>query len=204
MKTVRKTLVLAACAILLVCATVVGTLAYLTATATVQNTFTVGNVSITMDETDVDNSTPNMDRDTENKYKLLPGQAYTKDPVIHVDTESEDCYVFVKVTNNISEVEAEDNTIVSQMEKNGWMLVPGTSNVYYQPNAVKGGTNVPVFANFTVRSDADADDLNKVAGQTIVVEAYAVQAAGFKADEDGTPAAVVAWNTTFGAAGAQG
>lgn len=126
MKTVRKTLILAACAIMLVCATIAGTLAYLTAQVSVKNTFTVGNVAITMDETDVDNSTPGgNDRDTENEYKLLPGQTYTKDPIIHVSATSEDCYVFVKVTNNISSVEATgNNTIAKQLEANGWKAVP--------------------------------------------------------------------------------
>ena len=51
MKTVRKTLILAACAIMLVCATIAGTLAYLTAQESVENTFTVGNVGIKLDET---------------------------------------------------------------------------------------------------------------------------------------------------------
>lgn len=126
MKTVRKTLILAACAIMLVCATIAGTLAYLTAQVSVKNTFTVGNVAITMDETDVDNSTlGGNDRDTENEYKLLPGQTYTKDPIIHVSATSEDCYVFVKVTNNISSVEATgNNTIAKQLEANGWKAVP--------------------------------------------------------------------------------
>lgn len=192
MKTVRKTLILAACAIMLVCATIAGTLAYLTATVSVKNTFTVGNVAITMDETDVDDSTLNEDRDTENKYKLLPGQTYTKDPIIHVSATSEDCYVFVKVTNNISAVEAAgDSTIAKQLEENGWKTVPNVSNVYYKEDAVKANANVDVFGSFTVSDSATNEQLKAIDGETIEVTAYAVQAT--------FNTAVEAWNATFGA-----
>lgn len=196
MKTVRKTLILAACAIMLVCATIAGTLAYLTANDSVTNTFTVGNVSITLDEAKVNENgepvTPAQRVDA-NTYKLLPGQTYTKDPIIHVSDTSEDCYVFVKVTNNISAVEATgDNTIAKQLEKNGWNPVATGSNVYYQENAVSANDNVNVFGSFTVSADADSVDLEGVDGKTIAVTAYAVQKATFNT-------AVEAWNATFGA-----
>ena len=45
-----KPLLTLCCALLLVAAGVFGTLAYLTGTDTVNNTFTVGNVKITLDE----------------------------------------------------------------------------------------------------------------------------------------------------------
>lgn len=192
MKTVRKSLILAACAIMLVCATIAGTLAYLTATDSVKNTFTVGNVAITMDETDVDDSTPNEDRDTENKYKLLPGQTYTKDPIIHVSATSEDCYVFVKVTNDISAVEAAgDSTIAKQLKENGWKTVPNESNVYYKEDAVEANANVDVFDSFTVSDSATNEQLKAIDGKTIEVTAYAVQAT--------FDTAVEAWDATFGA-----
>ena len=50
MKTKRKALLLSLCAVLLVVASVMGTMAYLTSTDTVTNTFTVGNVQIKLDE----------------------------------------------------------------------------------------------------------------------------------------------------------
>ena len=53
MKTRSKALVLTLCAVLLVVATVMGTMAYLTSTDTVTNTFTVGKVAITLDEAKV-------------------------------------------------------------------------------------------------------------------------------------------------------
>ena len=55
MKKLNKALLLALCVALLVTASVIGTLAHLTHTPDpVTNTFTVGNVSISLDETDVD------------------------------------------------------------------------------------------------------------------------------------------------------
>lgn len=199
MKTVRKTLILAACAILLVCATVVGTLAYLTAKTSVTNTFTVGNVSITMDETDVDNSTPGADRDTKNSYKLLPGKEYVKDPTITVKAMSEDCYVFVKVTNGIGEIEKTDEpdgykTISTQMSNNGWIPVAEGSDVYYyngdgaKEGVIKYSESdtklAPVFTKFAVKSETNAKDLAKFTGKTIEVTAYAIQAEGFTSASD--------------------
>lgn len=53
MKTKSKALLLTLCAVLLVAASVMGTMAYLTSTDKVENTFTVGNVKITLDEAKV-------------------------------------------------------------------------------------------------------------------------------------------------------
>ena len=194
MKTVRKTLILAACAIMLVCATIAGTLAYLTAQVSVKNTFTVGNGAITMDETDVDNSTPDGNgRDTENEYKLLPGQTYTKDPIIHVSATSEDCYVFVKVRNNISAVEATgNNTLANKLEAKVWKAVTEGRKVTYKEDAVNASADVDVFGSFTVSDSATNEQLSAIDGKTIEVEAYAVQKEGFTS-------AVDAWNATFGA-----
>lgn len=183
MKTVRKSLILAACAIMLVCATIAGTLAYLTATDSVKNTFTVGNVAITMDETDVDDSTPNEDRDTENKYKLLPGQTYTKDPIIHVGATSEDCYVFVKVENGLSVIEG-GTTIAQQMNTNGWTVIDEENGIYGKTDPVSANANVVVFENFTINSTADAETLEEYADAEIKVTAYAIQADGFESAQE--------------------
>ena len=107
MKTTKKALLLVLCAVLLVAASVLGTLAYLTATSEVaKNTFTVGDVKITLDELDEDQDEDNSDnvtvngvtRDRANKYHLIPGKSYTKDPTVHVDSSSEKCYVRMQVT----------------------------------------------------------------------------------------------------------
>lgn len=98
MKTKSKALLLTLCAVLLVAASVLGTMAYLTSTDTVTNTFTVGKVEIKLDETDV--TDPNGPRVKANSYKLMPGTTYTKDPTVTVKAGSEASYVRMKVTFN--------------------------------------------------------------------------------------------------------
>lgn len=103
MKTKSKALLLTLCAVLLVAASVLGTMAYLTSSAEVKNTFTVGKVEIKLDETDVTN--PTGPRVTANSYKLMPGTTYTKDPTVTVKAGSEESYVRMKVTfNNAKEI----------------------------------------------------------------------------------------------------
>lgn len=107
-KTKTKALLMSLCAVLLVAASVLGTMAYLTDSKDVKNTFTVGNVAIKLDEAKVDdmgNLVKNQDgtlvnRVTENDYKLLPGHTYVKDPTVTVLTPSVESYVRMKVTFN--------------------------------------------------------------------------------------------------------
>ena len=94
MKSVKKSLLLVLCAVLIVAASVLGTLAYLTDQETVTNTFTVGQVQIDLNETDVDND----DNTKANDYHLLPGQTYTKDPTVTIKANSEPSFVRMFVT----------------------------------------------------------------------------------------------------------
>lgn len=181
MKNVKKIVALLLCAILLVGATIAGTVAYLTDSKTVNNTFTVGNVTITLDETDVDlygEPVTGAARVTENEYKLIPGHTYVKDPTIHVGAESENCFLFVKVDNQIAGIEAEQ-TIAQQLAAIGWTLVAGETNVYYYKDVCGKGYNIPVFTQFTVKTDVENTALATYAGKTVVVTAYAIQADGF-------------------------
>ena len=103
MKTKSKALLLTLCAVLLVAASVLGTMAYLTSTDTVTNTFTVGKVEIKLDEAKVNADgipVEGAGRVMENSYKLMPGTTYTKDPTVTVKAGSEDSYVRMKVTFN--------------------------------------------------------------------------------------------------------
>lgn len=108
MKTKSKALLLTLCAVLLVAASVLGTMAYLTSTDTVTNTFTVGKVEIKLDEAKVNADgipVEGADRVTANSYKLMPGTTYTKDPTVTVKAGSEASYVRMKVTfNNAKEI----------------------------------------------------------------------------------------------------
>lgn len=189
MKTRSKALLLTLCAVLLVTASVLGTMAYLTSQDTVTNTFTVGSVAITLDETDVDGSTPNAERDKANSYKLMPGHEYTKDPIIHVDATSEDCYLFVKVDNQIATIEATNATVASQMAAKGWVAVDGQTGVYVYvgtaedasaPLAVSANDNITVFEKIAIDGSVDNDTLATYKDKTITVTAYAVQKDGFE------------------------
>lgn len=205
MKTKNKALLLSLCAVLLVAASVLGTMAYLTSQDAVTNTFSVGSVAITMDELDVDNSTEGKnDRDKANNYKLLPGHQYTKDPIVHVSSTSEDCYLFVKVVNEIAEIE-DATTVADQMEAKGWIAVEGAENIYVYvgttedasaPLAVAANSNITVFESFKIKGSVTNEGLADYAGKTITVTAYAVQKDGF---ESNTASEI--WNAAFGTKG---
>ncbi len=189
MKTKRKALLLSLCAVLLVVASVMGTMAYLTSTpAAVVNTFTVGKVEITLDEAPVDatGKATTGTRVKENSYNLLPGQEYDKDPTVHVTAGSEDSWIFVKVENGISALEDTSSTIASQITANGWTELTGVTGVYYKEYTSKDTReDLKVFETFKVAENANTNSAWKNGG-TITVTAYAIQKAGFD-----TPAA--AW-----------
>ncbi len=109
MKTRNKVLLLTLCAVMLVVGSVMGTLAYLTSTQTVNNTFTVGKVVIDLDEAKVNEygvAVENAERVKENTYKLIPGHTYVKDPTVTVKGGSEESYIRMKVTiNKLSELD---------------------------------------------------------------------------------------------------
>lgn len=89
----KKTILVAAIAVMLVAALVVGgTLAYFTdKTEAKQNTFTVGNVKIDLTETAWN---------ANESHTLVPGKFYDKNPTIKVDANSQDAYVFLKLDLN--------------------------------------------------------------------------------------------------------
>lgn len=190
MKTRNKALLLSLCAVLLVAASVFGTMAYLTdETDAVENTFTVGDVAITLDEAPVDDDgiATTGDRVTANEYKLFPAHVYDKDPTVHVDDESEDCWIFVQVVNGIAAIESTATDYVSiadQMEANGWTEIDSANHIFAYKETVSAGDDVVVFESFAVDKDLDGTDLASYASATITVTAYAVQADGFDTAED--------------------
>lgn len=173
MKRAKKIVALLVAAVLLVTTTVAVTVAYMSSlTDVVTNTFTSGNVTITLDEADVNIETKETvdgkeettveyvawvkdnekvatraeaDRVKANVYKLYPNKTYQKDPTVHVGATSEDCYVFIKVVNGIENLEA-DTTIAAQMATNGWAVLDAVNypGVYYY-NGTKA-TNAVVSA----------------------------------------------------------
>ena len=77
-----------------------------------------------LDETDVDvyGVQDGNTRVVANTYKLIPGHTYVKDPIVHVTAGSEECYVFVKVVDEIAAIE-DATTIADQMTAKGWTKI---------------------------------------------------------------------------------
>ena len=215
MKTRTKVLGLMMAAVLLVSATIFGTMAYLTDKDTVTNAFTVGKVAITLDEARVDPTTgkapENAERVKANSYKLLPGHEYDKDPTVHFADKSEASYLFVEVKNDIAKIESEDpgyKNIATQItETNEWNVlkdkndnaVPGVYYKEVEANNSGNAVDYPVFDNFTIDGSVENTELAGYATKTednkqtniITVTAYAVQADGFDT-------ALEAWTTGLG------
>ncbi len=182
---ILKSMLLVAAAIVLVIASVFGTMAYLTSTSAVSNVFTVGEVKLQMFETKVKpDGTPvtvipdgEMKNADTNSYHLIPGSTYTKDPTIYVDGSSVPSYLFVRVRNDIKALEYDDAhddpnrpTIVEQMRELGWLEIERASTnvdavfVYVgEPVAagitledyVNGGKTVPSVGGSGHREDYD-------------------------------------------------
>lgn len=160
MKNKNKALLLSLCAALLVVATVLTTIAWLTSTTgPVTNTFTVGNVKIELWEAETDalgekfyvvsgGTSSEVDNYVsatpvkENEYTLRPGHEYKKEVYIEILPGSEPCYLFVKVENGLegNETDAVGGTIEEQMYQNGWVPVVDHPNVWAL-HVKQGGAN---------------------------------------------------------------
>ena len=196
----KKTIALALVLVMAFGVTMGGTFAYLTSqTEVVTNTFTIGNVKITLDEVKVDvYGAPltgnDAGRGTANTYKLIPGHTYVKDPTIHVTKGSEEAWLFVKVVDEIVDIQ-DTKTVAAQMAANGWFAVNGVDNVFAYNNKVDAreateDIDIKVFENFKVLSTAD---VAAYAEKTITVQAYAIQADGFADAATAWAAAPATW-----------
>ena len=133
---VLKSMLLVAAAIVLVIASVFGTMAYLTSSSAVSNVFTVGNIRLEMYESKVNvdgevvagavDATGKKTADT-NSYKLKPGMSYIKDPTVYIDSSSDESYLFVRLRNDLKAIEKQNDpshpTILQQMRENGWLEI---------------------------------------------------------------------------------
>ena len=164
----KKTLLTIALTVL-VCGCIVGsTYAWLVAkTEPLVNTFTAGNISITLKET------------TGSEYKMVPGATITKDPTVTVVGGSEDCWLFVKVEKTIG-----FDTYLTYGIADGWTELE--SGVYYrevvasandQPFSVLSGNTV------TVNKEGTKAAYNAITSSgnlpKLTFTAYAVQKLGF-------------------------
>lgn len=197
-----KALLVVACALLLVAASVFGTMAYLTSTDTVTNTFTVGKVNIKLDEAkaNTDGSlVEGADRVKANSYKLLPGHTYNKDPMVTVLSGSESSYVKMTVTfskaNELDAIFAPNGAnltnIFNGYDAANWIAKGNTKDTtantrtyefWYKEAVGAPEGNVALdalFDSITVPGEITAEQLATIEGMTITVNAYAIQADGF-------------------------
>ena len=199
----KKAALLLCSAVLLVCISIGATVAYLTSKDIVVNTFTVGNVAITMDETKVDeNGTPiqGVDRVQANTYKLMPGHTYTKDPTIHVSDTSEEAYLGVKVVFENS-AEADEKlslnmlSIFSGFIAENWTIQEKTqedNDVYYlltRKNTVTKNDNIKLFDYVVIPDEMTNEQIAYLNNIRMEITAYAVQKDGFSSAADALKAA---------------
>ena len=207
-KSLGKLLTLIACVLALVVAGIAGTYAYLIDDDEVVNTFTVGDVQISLDETDVDG-----DNNTkENAYHLIPGETYLKDPTVTVLENSEESYVRILMTlKNAADLKAimadknlELDDFITDLNAD-WVLKgvkEDTANdalVYeyrYKTtvSGMSGEVELPaLFETLAVPGVLDSDDLKALYGTNgefeMIFKAHAIQASGFENAEDAAWAA---------------
>lgn len=202
MKTKTKALGLLMAVVLLVTATVFGTMAYLTDTQEVVNTFTVGSVAIKLDEAGVKPDgtyeTIHDNRVESNSYKLMPGRTYFKDPTVTVLKGSESSYVRMLVT--ISKAEAlkaacggnfQFDEFFANWDEENWTLFNTaedteadtiTCEFRYKEAVAASDSDVvldDLFESFTVPGSVTNSQLAALEDMKITVVAHAIQADGF-------------------------
>lgn len=142
-----------------------GTVAWLVATSdTVTNTFTYGNIDITLTET------------TGTSYKIIPGTDITKNPKVTVKGGSEACWLFVKVEESGTFVA---DKVTYAIDKD-WTALEGEKGVYYRKvAAVTADTDFSVLEGnkITVKDTLTKGDIKDIAATnpTLTFTAYAVQ-----------------------------
>ena len=190
----KKKIAVAVSLLLVVALSIGGTVAWLTDSETVTNTFTIGNVNITLTETDTGLDTDQNDKT--NTYKFVPGKELAKDPKVTVTANSERCYVFVKIVENLpveTGVTANFKDYFTYSIRNDWqplkngdIAVPG---VYYQEVAssetattlyvLTGGANENLNGQITVKDSVTKEMVDNLNGNpTLTITAAAVQFEG--------------------------
>lgn len=169
---------------LLVGSAIGGTLAWLTSKSdSLVNTFTIGNVAITLEET------------TGNDYKVTPGVPVAKDPKVTVTAGSEACWVFVE----IQESENWSDGLTYEPAA-GWTPLTSEAGVYYRDVASNPTQNQDFYVlagddkhpNGIVKVDEDITSLD--ANTKLTFTAYAIQQEGFNdSEKSDSENAAAAW-----------
>ena len=172
-----KIAALIAAIVLVIGCTAGGTVAWLVSKpAPIVNVFTVGNINAELTETAKTETT---------EFKIVPGVVIAKDPVATVTANSEDCYLFVKLTEEnwptfTEATEAGSTRKVEYKIADGWTELESEHGVYYREVLKKDTENrtFPVLKDnqVTVSSTLtkkEANDIQKAPKLTVAV--YAVQ-----------------------------
>ena len=202
----KKIIALALAVAMFAIAALGSTFAYLKSeSGAVKNTFTVGQVNISIDEAKVDvygvkDGENRVAAGSGNAYKLIPGHTYVKDPTVTVAEESEISYVRMFVTiSDIADVKEVFGDVggyfLPQNFVNGWdstkwistKVISEENNVatyefWYATTVDAREREVELPALFTeifVPEGIANADLAKVAEMEINVYAHAIQADGF-------------------------
>lgn len=178
--------------VLVISCSVGATLAWLKDTTDpVVNTFTYGDINITLTETDTDPETEG----NQYSYKMVPGNTIAKDPKVTVLANSETCWLFVKI------VESENfDDFMTYTIADGWTALDETNHpgVYYREVAssnedkpfyvLSGGTDS--HGSVIVKGDVTKEQLNALDSDssninypTLTFTAYAIQKAHFDTAE---------------------
>lgn len=174
-KLLTSRLALALLALVLTCSIAVGgTVAWLISkTEPIVNTFTYGDIDITLEETptDDDDDDPNT-----NEYLMVPGSDILKDPEVTVLGGSEACWLFVKLEKS---TDPDFDTFLTYEMDEQWTALDGVEGVYYMQVAKSAEDQAfTVIKNntVTVKPSVDKAMLNALtACPTLTVTAYAVQ-----------------------------
>lgn len=163
---------------LILCSIIGATVAWLiTDTDPVVNTFTYGDINITLEETNT-----NMDDDDNvntNEYLMVPGNRITKDPEVTFKANSENAWLFVKL-----EKSANFDDFMTYEIAEGWIPLDGVAGVYYREvsKAETDAVYEVIKDNaVNVKGEVTKEMLNALdAGEaknypTLTVTAYAVQ-----------------------------
>ena len=200
----KKTLTVLLALVLVIAMSVAGTMAYLTSTDEVVNTFTVGNVQIKLDEAKANADGTLVEgaaRVKANEYKLIPGHKYNKDPMVTVLKGSESSYIKMTVTftkaNELDAIFAKDGgadmlSIFKGYDASNWIANGNTKNAsantrtyefLYKEAVAAPDADVALDALFdqiVVPGTITNAQLATIEGMTITVNAYAIQADGFQ------------------------
>ena len=197
-----KKKILSLCLVIALAAVAVlgGTLAYFTDTAENTNTFTMGNVAITLDEAPVERVEDEWVADEEaprveaNEYaNIYPGVVLPKDPTVH-NIGSYGAYVRVKITADLEALTGmqaeEDLTNILDIDTDNWIFVEkvvdeeaGTVTFIYNYNSEleAGDDTSAVFTEVSIPAALTNEDIEEYGLDKfeIKIVAEAIQADSF-------------------------